>query len=137
VNDGRKILAAIEGFHPARSTRIGKEWLDLDDLVQVLPATNADPDLTARALLGVFERFPRHDGFEVFWTLLHYLEVLPGYERHLLESIQRTPNHMSVLMLQRMIHYGITEFDGIELTALLRWAEPLAPEVDFTVDPPV
>jgi hypothetical protein len=125
------ILEAISMFDPGRSPRraTGQEWLDLDDLVQQL-AVIAPADLEAvPILLGVFERFPRHDGYGVFWTLLHYVEGVVGYQEFLLSSVRRSPNEMTVAMLRRWINSGAVQFDGVDLLALLEQVEPLAPEV--------
>jgi hypothetical protein len=127
------ILNAIASFHPSHSTRraAGQEWLDLDQLLQELSAVAPASSDAVKTLLGVFERFPRHDGYGVFWSLLQYIEQVPGYETELIRSLRRQPNHMTTTMLQRLINSGVRKFDGIDLTSLLRELEPLVPEVTF------
>jgi len=129
------ILKAIAHFDPSRSSRreTGREWLDLDELIQELSAVSPPCLEAVPVLLGVFERFPRHDGYEVFWSLLHYIEHVPGHEGHLIQSFRRRPNHMTTTMLQRWINSGATNFEEIDLRELLREVEPLAPEVTFEV----
>jgi hypothetical protein len=64
------------------------------------------------ALLEVFERFPEHDGLGVFWSILHGLEHVDGYERELVASIRRKPNLFNTLMLNRMLNAGIASAAG-------------------------
>ena len=137
MRDARTLLQAIATFHPNRSpgTAEGNAWLDLDDLVRALADTDAASDDAARALLGVFERFPRHDGFEVFWTLLHHVEALPGYETELIASVRRVPNLMGLTMMRRLFDSGVARIDGVDVAALLRELTPQAPAIDFFVPP--
>ena len=139
MRDASTILAAIASFHPARSPHAasGEAWLDLDDLVQELAAAPASAVDAARVLLGVFERFPRHDGYEVFWSLLHHVEALPGYEPSLIASVRRVPNEMGLTMVQRLLNGGVSTVDGVDLQVLLRELTPLAPAIDYFVDPPL
>ena len=39
-------------------------------------------------LFRIFERFPDKDGFGVFWSIVHGLEAVLGYEPSLLESVE-------------------------------------------------
>jgi len=141
------ILAAIATFHPDLSRRAvsGEAWLDLDDLVEELalapPSVNIGggdaPGVdAARILLGVFERFPRHDGYEVFWTLLHHVEALAGYEPTLIASVRRVPNEMGLIMVRRLLNGGVSTVEGVDLQVLLRELTPLAPAIDYFVEPP-
>ena len=57
-------------------------------------------------LFRLLERFPDKDGFGIFWSVLHGLESLPGYETELLESVQRKPSQFSVRMINRIINTG-------------------------------
>jgi len=137
MRDAVTILAAIATFHPARSRREARDeaWVDLHDLVQELAAAPTSGVDAARVLLGVFERFPRHDGYEVFWTLLHHVETLPGYEPTLIASVRRVPNEMGLTMVRRLLNGGVSTVDGVDLEVLLRELMPLAPAIDFSVDP--
>lgn len=138
MRDAVTILAAIATFHPARSQRTasGETWGDLHDLVQELAAAPTSPVDAAHVLLGVFERFPRHDGYEVFWSLLHHVERLPGYASALIASVRRVPNEMGLTMVERLLNGGISMVDGVDLQVLLRELTPLAPAIDYFVDPP-
>jgi len=138
MRDAVTILAAIATFHPARSRReaAGEAWLELHDLVQELAAVPTSDVAAAHVLLGVFERFPRHDGYEVFWTVLHHIETLPGYESALIASVRRVPNEMGLTLLRRLLNSGVSRFDGVDLEGLLHELTPLAPAIDYFVDPP-
>jgi hypothetical protein len=138
MRDASTVLRAIETFHPARSPRAarGEEWLDLHDLTTELATAGATDADMARVLLGVFERFPRHDGYEVFWTLLHRIEALSGYERELIASVGRVPNEMGLTMLRRILNTGVTRVDDVDLEALVSELAPHAPAIDFYIEPP-
>lgn len=73
-----------------------------------------------QAFLGIFERFPMDDGFGIFWSILHGLEKLPGYETHLIQSLQRQPAKFSLLMVQRILNSGCSHIDDTDLLILLK-----------------
>ena len=77
-------------------------------------------ETSINAFLSIFERFPVEDGFGVFWAILHGLEKLPGYESHLLQSLQRQPAEFSLRMVERIINSGGSQIDGIDLSTLLK-----------------
>ena len=70
-------------------------------------------------LLSIFERFPNADGYESFWSIVHTLEACPGYEPHLIKSIERTPAELSLTMVNRLLNAGVSEVSGLSLIALL------------------
>ena len=70
-------------------------------------------------LLSIFERFPNADGYESFWSIVHTLEAFPGYEPHLIKSIERTPAELSLTMVNRLLNAGVSEVSGLSLIALL------------------
>lgn len=72
-----------------------------------------------RALLGVLERFPLDDGFESFWSILHFLEGCEGYEPHLVESVLRQPAELTLIMLNRLWNAGFTESQGTSYSSIL------------------
>jgi hypothetical protein len=77
----------------------------LDGLIQRF----ADLDPSQRdfeELLTVFERHPDHDGFGVFWSIVHCLEHFQGYEPALLESVRRSPCDFNLTMINRMLNAG-------------------------------
>lgn len=71
-------------------------------------------------LLSVFERFPDHDGFGVFWSIVHCMEHFQGYEPALLESVRRTPGEFNLMMINRMLNTGITAVGNNSLLELLQ-----------------
>lgn len=66
-----------------------------------------------------FERFPEEDGFETFWSILHGIERLPGYETLVVGSVERRVSQFPVLMINRVINGGITTVEGMDLISLL------------------
>jgi hypothetical protein len=81
---------------------------------------SANPEFGIDALLRVFERFPNKDGYSIFWSILHGLESLTGYEEKLVESVKRQPSEFSLLMLNRMLNAGMIEVKGINLLGVLK-----------------
>lgn len=77
------------------------------------------PELGTEALFRVYERFPTEDAFGLFWAILSGLEKLPGYEQHLVESVKRRPSLFSLLMVNRLLNYGIRKVGGTDLFSLL------------------
>jgi len=71
-------------------------------------------------LLSVFERFPDHDGFGVFWSIVHCMEHFQGYEPALLESVRRTPGEFNLMMINRMLNTDITAVGNNSLLELLQ-----------------
>lgn len=120
-------LDRIEAFAPSSD-----DWNELGDLVQslVTPTTASVP-----ALLRVFERFPRHDGHGVFWSILHTIESIEGYAPILVEHVMRTPTEMGVTMVQRLVNAGITHVGVHELAPLVVMLSARAPIIDYTLEP--
>ena len=112
-DDIQEIISRIEHFEPTDDG-----WLELDGLIQRLLAFE-HPERGIDALLGVLERFPEGDGYGVFWSILHALESLPGYQNKLVESVLRRPSEMTVTMINRMLNAGLTEVGGTNLLILL------------------
>jgi hypothetical protein len=109
--------------------RLDLSWFDspddeaqlqrLDELVQglsVLKPTRRDFE----ELLSVFERFPGHDGFGVFWSIVHCLEHFQGYKAALLESVRRAPGDFNLTMINRMLNGGITHVEDESLIEVLK-----------------
>ncbi|MCC3156803.1 hypothetical protein LJ737_06120 [Hymenobacter sp. 15J16-1T3B] len=69
-------------------------------------------------LFDLFERFPDEDN-EVFWGVMHGLEDLDDYESALLESIQRQPSSMGLIMVNRMLNADKPVVDDTSLLELL------------------
>src|ERR1700723_1101145 len=90
-----QIVAEIRAFQPVRG-----HWLALDDLSAELWEAGLY-SVAVEDLLAVFERFPEDDGAGVFWSILHGLEALTGYEPALVRSVQKRPSEFGVLMVGR------------------------------------
>jgi hypothetical protein len=90
----------------------------LQSLVEAVVPSNLTPELY-RALFGVFECFPEHDGYGIFWSMVHLLEKSSRYESYLLESIRRRPTQFNLLMLNRLINGGFTRIGDVDLIPLL------------------
>jgi len=83
-------------------------------------STLPDPALAAPALLGLFERFPWSDAFGGFWSILHALERMSGYEALLVASVRRAPGEFNLLMVNRLLNGGIDSVGETNLLAVLR-----------------
>lgn len=75
-----------------------------------------------RALLAVLERFPLSDGFESFWSIVHFLEACEGYEPFLVESVRRQPAELTLTMLNRLLNAGFTHCGETSYVSLLELA---------------
>jgi hypothetical protein len=108
-----EIIADIEDFKPSKGN-----WLGLDALLQELFLSGSAP-VGIDAMLHVFERYPGEDGAGVFWSIVHGLESLPGYESRLVESIRRVPSDFALLMVNRLLNAECREAGGVRLLLLL------------------
>ena len=90
------ILSEVESYTPEDGN-----WLPLDDLLAELWAHTPSTDWVL-TLLTVFERFPGEDGAGVFWSIVHGLETIPGYEAILEESHSLKPAEFKSIMLRRI-----------------------------------
>jgi hypothetical protein len=90
-------------------------------LSSVEPSACGQPEFDA--LLQLYERFPEHDGFGVFWSVLHFLEACSGYEEALVRSVLREPVEFNLTMVNRLLNAGTHEINGQSLVALLISAE--------------
>jgi len=94
------------------------QLLRLEELLSSLdPSACGEPEFTA--LLQVFERFPEHDGFGVFWSILHLLEACAGYEEALVRSVRQKPVEFNLTMVNRLLNTGVSEVNGQSLERLL------------------
>ena len=85
-----------------------------------------------KALLAVLERFPLSDGFESFWSIVHFLEACEGYEPLLVESVRRQPAELTLTMLNRLLNADFThcgETSYVSLLELAAASEAAAPEL--------
>lgn len=115
-NIGSSLLETLRRFTDSRSE---EQLRALDAAIQELDPESCSPS-ELRALLGVLERFPEHDGFEVFWSIVHALEACDGYEVELLASVERMPCELNISMVRRLLDAGITDVGGRQLEGVLR-----------------
>jgi hypothetical protein len=95
-----------------------KQLLQLQTLVEGLVPSTFAPELY-RALFGVFERFPEHDGYGIFWSIVHLLEKCSRYEPYLIESIRRRPTEFNVRMLGGLINARFVSIAEVDLLSVL------------------
>lgn len=107
------VLSEINNFAP-----VNEEWEVLDVLIE--EAASLDDQRIIKCLLNVLERNPEHDGFGVFWSIVHCLEELGEYESELALSVLSKPHEMTVLMLNRMLNGGIYEIESRSIIDILR-----------------
>jgi len=101
-----------------RFDAVDDDWLPLQTLLDALPDEVEAEEF--QVLLGVFERFPEHDGYGIFWAILHRLEAASGYEGELVRSVRRAPNEFNLTMVHRILNAGQREAGGVTLLTLLR-----------------
>lgn len=110
------LLEILEQFSDPQNEA---ELKALDAAVQAIDPGACGPR-EIRALFGVFERFPEHDGFGVFWGILHALEACQGYESEIVNSVQRQPCEFNVLMINRQLNAGVETINGRQLVGVLK-----------------
>ncbi len=108
----------ISALDSIRSVDDEAELERLDSAVSQVLASDR-PELGTDALLRIFERFPEKDGYGVFWSILHGLEKIPGYEAALVESVRRRPSLFGLDMINRILNVGRRQVNGVDLLALL------------------
>ena len=67
----------------------------------------------------MYERFPEHDAFGIFWSVLHGLEKQLGCPIHVVQSVQRAPSSFAVRMLARIANSGMSRIADIDLVDLM------------------
>lgn len=113
MRTSRDIIADINQFEPTDGN-----WLRLDTLLNELWETG-DQEYFTTDLLKVFERFPDEDGAGVFWSIIHGVESFKSYERDLIDSLNRHPSEMGLLMLRRIKNTGTKTVGGIEISKIV------------------
>ena len=103
---------AIREFSPTDG-----DWRLLESLFEVA-FSSADPRAYYNAIFNLFERFPDEDGAGVFWSALHGMEAIGGYEVPLLGYFRRWPNLMTKVMLQRIQNSGQDSIQGVLISSL-------------------
>lgn len=113
MRSSKDIIADINQFKPQHGN-----WLRLDALLNELWTTGEQENFTAD-LLKVFERFPEEDGAGVFWSIVHGVERFKEYEKHLINSLNRQPSEMGLLMLRRIKNTGVKTIAGREIKEVI------------------
>ena len=119
MDDTQKALAIIDSIYSVTDTdELQKLEAGLNALFQ-LPS----PERGIETLFRLYERFPDDDGYGVFWTVLHGLEHLPGYEPYLKASVRRIPTEFNVLMVNRILNSNLSGPQRQEWLTLLEEAK--------------
>jgi hypothetical protein len=109
----------VEALQSFTDPHVASQLRALDAAIQAIdPASCTHAEY--QAMLGIFERFPDQDGFEVFWGIVHALERCEGYEPELLVSVDRKPCEFNVTMVNRLLNAGVREIGGRSLVGILR-----------------
>ena len=113
MRDIEAVIDGIRDFIP-----IDDEWEALDELR--VEACESKDHRVIKPLLELLENNPTHDGYGVFWSIIHGLEGIGGYEKELAYSVLSKPHEMSVIMLNRMLNGGIHTIDGRPIMEILK-----------------
>jgi hypothetical protein len=108
----------IDELDSIKSLDDANQLRDLEVLAQQMSDSGTSNE-GIDAFLRLYERFPTEDGFGIFWTILHGLEKLPDYEKHVINSILRKPSVFSVQMIGRLLNSRRTMIHGTNLLTLL------------------
>ncbi len=115
MNDYQEAIAAIDSVASVDDTgELQKLEAALATLFQ-LP----QPERGIETLFHLYERFPNDDGYGAFWTVLHRLEKLPGYEPFLKASVQRVPMEFNLRMVSRILNSSLPDTQRQEWLSLL------------------
>jgi len=104
---------AIREFSPENGG-----WLPLERLFEQA-FSSPDPKKYYHAIFNLFERFPEEDGAGVFWSALHGMEAVGGYEDFLLRYFRRHPSLMTRTMLRRIQNSGQTHIGRVSISSLV------------------
>ena len=104
---------AIREFTPKEGN-----WLPLEGLFEKA-FSSTEPQKYYHAIFNLFERFPDDDGAGVFWSALHGMEAVGGYEDLLLQYFRRFPSIMTRTMLIRMKNAGEEKIGNIQISYLI------------------
>ncbi|MBS0657883.1 MAG: hypothetical protein JSR82_06500 [Verrucomicrobia bacterium] len=117
VADALKPMSALDqqirNFVPENG-----DWRPLELLFEQA-FSSADPARYYRAILDLFARYPEEDGAGVFWSAVHGLEAVGGYEELLVESFAATRSPMAKIMLRRLLNAGQSHVGLIAIAPLL------------------
>lgn len=113
MRTSQEIIADINQFEPENGN-----WLRLDALLNEL-WESGDQEIFITDFLRVFERFPDEDGAGVFWNIVHGVEQFNSYEMQLIDSLNRQPSEMGLVMLRRIKNTGAKTVGGIEINKIV------------------
>ena len=86
----------------------------LEALVQMY-FRQPEADRRIEVRFRLYERFPAHDAFGIFWSVLHGLEKQPSCAMKVVEWVRRAPSGFAVRMLSTLSHSGVRELAGTDL----------------------
>jgi len=104
---------SIREFTPSEG-----DWRPLDILFERAFAT-PDSRIYFPAIFNLFERYPEEDGAGVFWSAVHGMEAIGGYENQLLHFFRRFPSSMTRIMIRRLSNSGPTHIGAIPIATLI------------------
>jgi hypothetical protein len=105
--------SAIREFTPSEG-----DWRPLEGYLERAFAS-PNPKDYYHAIFNLFERFPKDDGAGVFWSAVHGMEAVGGYEDLLLQCFRRWPSLMTATMLRRILNSGQTHIGKLAITTLI------------------
>src|SRR5688500_6129793 len=104
---------AIREFSPKNGA-----WLPLERYFEQAFGS-LDPKKYYHVIFNLFERFPNEDGAGVFWSALHGMVAVGGYEEMLLQYFRWHSFLMTKTMLRRIQNSGQTHIGMIALSTLI------------------
>ena len=121
MRDIEAIIKDINEYAP-----VNDEWGSLDELIDEAFSTN--DRAVIKPLFGLLERNQDHDGYGVFWSIVHALEALDNYQTELVASVLSKPHEISVIMLNRILNSGVQVIDDRSILTIL---EEIASNAEF------
>jgi hypothetical protein len=113
MRTSQEIIREINAFAPENG-----DWRGLDNLLDELWQTG-DQEKELKHLLALFIRFPEDDGAGVLWSVVHGIETFKEYEQELLNSLNRQPSHLGVVMVKRILNTGTKVIAGTDLKKII------------------
>lgn len=104
---------AIREFTPQQGM-----WLPLERHFEHA-FSSPDPKQYYHAIFNLFERYAEEDGAGVFWSALHGMETVGGYEDLLLQYFRRHPSLMTEAMLRRILNSGQSHIGRVPISSLI------------------
>ena len=104
---------AIREFSPEQGG-----WLPLEKYFEQV-FSSPDPKQYYNAIFNLFESYPEEDGAGVFWSALHGMEAVGGYEEMLLLYFRRHPTLMTRTLLQRIRNSGRSHIGRMAISSLI------------------